>query len=108
MNRIYPGRNSVRTSLEKQIHPRQLKVHFEMIYIRWKELGLPEQPTYGDNGVHASAGPVEAFRERLLWSDNQVKDAFTDDAIKNDPMGKAMLDSGIELNTIRDLLNNVH
>ena len=28
---------------------------------------LPEQPNGTDNGVHASAGPLEALKERLLW-----------------------------------------
>ena len=34
---------------------------------QWDPLGLPEQPNGTDNGVHASAGPLEALKERLLW-----------------------------------------
>ena len=31
----------------------------------WKALGLPFEPSTADNGVHASAGPVEGMRERV-------------------------------------------
>eukprot|EP00933_Yihiella_yeosuensis_P075317 TRINITY_DN84643_c0_g1_i1.p1 TRINITY_DN84643_c0_g1~~TRINITY_DN84643_c0_g1_i1.p1 ORF type:complete len:394 (+),score=106.25 TRINITY_DN84643_c0_g1_i1:65-1246(+) len=33
----------------------------------WKDLGLAEETNYQDNGVHASAGPLEALRERMVW-----------------------------------------
>ena len=34
---------------------------------KWEALGLSEAPTSMDNGVHASAGPLEALKERMLW-----------------------------------------
>lgn len=34
---------------------------------QWEELGLREETNYQDNGVHASAGPLEALRERAIW-----------------------------------------
>jgi len=33
----------------------------------WEQLGLKELPNVGDNGVHASASPFEAFAERANW-----------------------------------------
>ncbi len=33
----------------------------------WKDLGLDESPSVGKNGIHASAGPVEGLRERIVW-----------------------------------------
>ncbi|RNE97919.1 nucleoside-diphosphate kinase [Trypanosoma rangeli] len=38
-----------------------------LIRDRWQELGLRYPPTTTDNGVHASAGPLEAVLERHLW-----------------------------------------
>ena len=38
-----------------------------MLYARWEELGLPAAPFGAENGVHASASPLEAFHERLVW-----------------------------------------
>mmetsp|Transcript_57325 Transcript_57325/g.177946 ORF Transcript_57325/g.177946 Transcript_57325/m.177946 type:complete len:425 (+) Transcript_57325:77-1351(+) len=44
---------------------------------RWRELGLREETNYQDNGVHASAGPLEALRERAIWlGDDPRADAF--------------------------------
>jgi hypothetical protein len=33
----------------------------------WQGLGLPGVPTVSDNGVHASASPLEGMAERLNW-----------------------------------------
>ena len=33
----------------------------------WQDLGLGAEPNTGDNGVHASAGPIEGLRERMTW-----------------------------------------
>lgn len=38
-----------------------------LIQNRWRELGLQGIPTTTNNGVHASAGPLEAVLERYLW-----------------------------------------
>eukprot|EP00435_Cladocopium_sp_Y103_P022837 s663_g5.t1 len=43
----------------------------------WQSLGLKEETNYQDNGVHASAGPLEALRERMVWlGDNPETDGF--------------------------------
>lgn len=44
---------------------------------RWQDLGLASEPNYQDNGVHASAGPLEALRERQIWlGDDPAVDGF--------------------------------
>lgn len=43
----------------------------------WNLLGLKEETNYQDNGVHASAGPLEALRERMVWiGENPEDDVF--------------------------------
>lgn len=37
------------------------------IFQNWRSLGLETYPSTADNGVHASASPLEAFRERQIW-----------------------------------------
>ena len=34
---------------------------------QWEDLELPAAPDVGDNGVHASAGPLEGLKERMTW-----------------------------------------
>ena len=38
------------------------------IFDKWEELGLAKQPSTGENGVHASASPLEGLFERMNWS----------------------------------------
>jgi len=38
----------------------------------WQSLGLAEETNYQDNGVHASASPLEALRERKVWLGDDV------------------------------------
>lgn len=47
----------------------------------WQALGLDAEPDVQDNGVHASAGPLEALRERNIW--------LGDDPVR-DPLGAAL------------------
>mmetsp|Transcript_48775 Transcript_48775/g.113051 ORF Transcript_48775/g.113051 Transcript_48775/m.113051 type:complete len:419 (+) Transcript_48775:2-1258(+) len=43
----------------------------------WQTLGLQTETNYQDNGVHASAGPLEALRERAIWlGTDPCKDDF--------------------------------
>lgn len=43
----------------------------------WESLDLKEETNYQDNGVHASAGPLEALRERMVWLGDDLKtDSF--------------------------------
>merc|ERR1712072_469062 len=44
------------------------------ILAKWKELGLESQPDVGDNGMHASASPFEAFAERNNWMGVAIKE----------------------------------
>jgi hypothetical protein len=37
------------------------------ILARWQELGLKSKPYTGENGVHASASPLEGLAERANW-----------------------------------------
>jgi UMP-CMP kinase len=56
------------------------------ILANWKELGLTTVPNMGDNGVHASAGPVEGLKERMVWLSNTME---------TDPAGRAMIKAGV-------------
>ena len=47
------------------------------IFAEWKALGLPNEPFTGENGVHASASPLEGLAERANWLKASVsKDSF--------------------------------
>jgi len=62
------------------------------ILANWKDLGLAEAPNVGDNGMHASASPFEAFAERNNWLGVPVK---------NDAFGALMCGHGMEEDTIK-------
>jgi len=59
----------------------------------WQELGLPSQPNTGENCVHASASPFEGLAERMNWLGYKAA---------RDPWGKALLEAGVKLKTIKD------
>merc|ERR1712159_345202 len=62
------------------------------VLAKWKELGLKSEPNVGDNGVHASASPFEAFAERNNWMGVPVpKDSF----------GRLIVSSRIPIKTIK-------
>jgi len=62
------------------------------VLAKWKELGLSSEPNVGDNGVHASASPFEAFCERNNWMKVPIgKDKF----------GRLMLSEGLPVDTIK-------
>merc|ERR1712151_1117497 len=63
----------------------------------WKELGLTSTPNVGDNGVHASASPFEAYAERANWL------GFRPD---RDPFGKLLLKAGISRGLIKEWSND--
>merc|ERR1719469_292534 len=60
---------------------------------QWKELGLAAEPDVGDNGMHASASPFEAFAERNNWLSVPVQD---------DIFGQQMLEAGLSESMIKD------
>ena len=57
----------------------------------YKSLGLATEPNVGDNGVHASASPFEAYAEVINWLD---ADAATDS------FGAAALAAGLPADTL--------
>jgi hypothetical protein len=63
------------------------------ILANWKELGLTSEPNTGDNGVHASASPFEAFAERANWLGYRAD---------RDPFGKLLLKAGVSRGLIKD------
>merc|ERR1712159_525142 len=63
-----------------------------MIYAKWEELGLAAQPNVGDNGMHGSASPFEAFAELVNWTGSDPA---------QEPFGAAMLAAGISADTIK-------
>jgi len=67
------------------------------IYEKWKELKLKAVPNVGDNGVHASASPFEAFTERCHWlKASPEADAF----------GAACLAAGVSKETLLEYAND--
>jgi len=65
---------------------------------QWKQLELSEMPTVQDNSVHASAGPVEAMRERITWGVVRT--------IQQDPFGSAMIKHGANPRILQVWMNN--
>jgi len=63
------------------------------ILANWKDLGLASEPNTGDNGVHASASPFEAFAERANWLGYRAD---------RDPFGKLLLKAGVSRGLIKD------
>jgi len=63
----------------------------------WKALGLDFEPSTADNGIHASAGPVEGMRERMIWLSSKVEE---------DSFGKQMLAAGVKSETVEMLCAN--
>jgi len=53
---------------------------------KWQDLGLTAEPNVGDNGMHASASPFEAFAERNNWLGI---------AISDDVFGRQMQQAGL-------------
>lgn len=59
---------------------------------KFRELGLEAEPNKGDNGVHASASPFEGLAEKMNWLGKSINE---------DSFGKAMIESGIPIETIK-------
>jgi hypothetical protein len=64
---------------------------------KWRELGLPGKPEMSRNGVHASAGPLEGLRERMVW--------LGTDPLQDD-FGAALLEAGMSADRLYALLEN--
>jgi len=63
------------------------------IFADWKNLGLESEPNTGDNGMHASASPLEGLAERANWLQMPIKD---------DVFGKMLLAGGMKEQMIKD------
>eukprot|EP00658_Telonema_sp_P-2_P044738 TRINITY_DN3263_c0_g1_i2.p1 TRINITY_DN3263_c0_g1~~TRINITY_DN3263_c0_g1_i2.p1 ORF type:complete len:726 (+),score=195.94 TRINITY_DN3263_c0_g1_i2:32-2209(+) len=83
------------------------------IYSSWKELGLRAKPNTSDNGVHASAGPLEGLVERYIWSvphpdtDEPLMPPLPVDDIASylhhDPVGQLLVDHELDPEFIASL-----
>jgi len=63
----------------------------------WKEIGLKEPPSIANNCVHASAGPIEAMKERATWIGMPLE---------QDPFAQAMLNEGVPMELIKSWSEN--
>ena len=64
----------------------------------WEDLDLDRAPDVGDNGVHASAGPIEGLKERTVWLQY---------AAEEDPFGKQLLAwTGDSIDKVKPWLDN--
>ena len=70
---------------------------------QWRALGLPARPSMAANGVHASAGPLEGLKERLIWLHGDL--AFAHQAIAADPFGAKLLATGVAAGDLATLLS---
>lgn len=68
-----------------------------LILEQWKELGLQAEPSTADNGVHASAGPLEGVKERLTWLRGTLDD---------DSYAKELVKMGVSAEKMQALLDN--
>lgn len=64
---------------------------------KYKALGLKSEPNTSDNGVHASAGPFEGLKERIVW---------TGAKIETDLLGKELIAQGVSRALINSWLDN--
>jgi hypothetical protein len=62
------------------------------ILAKWQELGLAGEPNTSDNGVHASASPLEGLAEKMNWLQKEIKD---------ESFGAALLRNGLTEETIK-------
>ena len=62
----------------------------------WEELGLDAAPSTGNNGVHASAGPLEGLKERCVWAGA---------TLESDAFAQQLLGAGLERATLEAWLD---
>jgi nucleoside diphosphate kinase len=63
----------------------------------WKKFGQSGPPEMSKNGVHASAGPLEGLRERMVWLDIEAGE---------DEFAGALIDEGMGAERLVTLLEN--
>lgn len=74
--------------------PGSLRRH---LYDNWERYGLNGPPDAVENGVHASANPMEALAERCLWRNTLPEE---------DVLGQLLLKHGVHVDFLRDVLRN--
>lgn len=79
------GSNDPSAAIDGSIH--------RVIHEKFKEFGLNSAPTVDDNVIHASVSPFAALCERVNWLSRKFQD---------DEYGKALLNSGINLDTLEE------
>ena len=67
------------------------------LFAEYSSFGLQFRPTMSDNGVHASAGPIEGMRERMVWAGIAPEES---------ELGRALLNKGITREELDQLLEN--
>ena len=67
------------------------------LYERFIEFDLTARPVMSKNGVHASAGPLEGLRERMVWLNTDPE---------NDEFGGRLLAGGMNRDELDGLLEN--
>jgi len=79
-------------------------IHYRVFLLqtRWSSLGLPFKPSMAANGCHASAGPLEGLKERLVWCAQDT--AYSDASLASDSFGQALLERGVAPATLRQWL----
>ena len=68
-----------------------------ILFSDYRDYGLDYRPTMSDNGVHASAGPIEGMRERMVWANIKPEDS---------ELGKQLLEKGLKQSELERLLEN--
>jgi len=63
-----------------------------LFFKKWSHLGLEREPFSGENAVHGSASPFEAFLERGNWLNT---------ALDKDPFGQRLLEAGVSKELLR-------
>jgi len=64
---------------------------------RFIEFDMTARPVMSKNGVHASAGPLEGLRERMVWLNTDPE---------KDPFARMLLDNGHSRDELDELLEN--
>jgi len=63
---------------------------------RWEALGLMKIPDLGLNGIHASAGPFEGLKERIIWLGTKVEDDKFAQTLLEKGVRRELLDAWLE------------
>ncbi|MBN2510622.1 MAG: hypothetical protein JXB03_10100 [Spirochaetales bacterium] len=62
----------------------------KQLYADFSRYGLSSRPSMSDNGVHASAGPIEGMRERMVWAGIPPQDSELGTALERRGLGSAL------------------